>query len=590
MIRRGTRIVLGITECLLLAAGCAICDWGQGGVASSATTLSEAMRNGQSAISRNDLAAAQTWFERAVHLAPQNEQSHAELGKVLLQRNKAAEAVPELESAHALARSDVFAELNLALAYQQLHRTTEAVALFTEAFAEARVSKRPISIPVRAAYARALATTGNLPQAAMEMETVVKAEPRNAAQIGYLGSIYAQEKHWPIAKKEFRAEVALEPNGAIGHLRLGLAMRALHEPNALEQLAQAVKLAPDDVGIQLEWGKALAGSGDDAQAITIFEHLLAVRPDFMEAADQLAQAYQRDKRVPEAIDWYQKVLASGENAAVLTNLGMAYTQEQHAKEGIPYLQRAVTLDPKSATAHEDLAAAYVQLNQLADAAAELRLALDLAPDSSQLHYNLGLVFKNQDDAARAIPELEQAAKLDAAAPEAPYLLGVLYMQAGRYGEAARELESSLRLRPENGDGWATLGSVYNRLEELPEAVTALRKAIDQLPSQPDPHLTLAAVLTKQNHTAEAMKERKEAATLMRANMNHERAEVATNSANSLLKSGDIAGALRQFQEALSYDAAYAEAHLGMASIYEAQGKSAEAAAERQKAAENPNVP
>ena len=138
---------------------------------------------------------------------------------------------------------------------------------------------------------------------------------------------------------------------------------------------------------------------------------------------------------------------------------------------------------------------------------------------------------------------------------------------------------------ENGEAWATLGSVYNKLDQLPEAVNALHQAIQQLPQQPDPHLTLAAVLTRQNQPAEAAAERRQAATLMRTHMSLQRAEVATNAGYATLKSGDLTGAMQQFKEALSYDADYARAHLGLAGVYDAQGDSADAASERQKAAE-----
>ena len=142
---------------------------------------------------------------------------------------------------------------------------------------------------------------------------------------------------------------------------------------------------------------------------------------------------------------------------------------------------------------------------------------------------------------------------------------------------------SLKLRPENSDGWATLGSVDEKLNNLPEATAALREAIRQNPSQPDAHLTLASVLVKQNQPAEAASERKIAANLMRAHMNFQRAEVATNAGNSLLRNGDVAGSVLQFQEALSYDANYTDAHLGLATALDRQGKTAEAATERQKA-------
>jgi tetratricopeptide (TPR) repeat protein len=256
---------------------------------------------------------------------------------------------------------------------------------------------------------------------------------------------------------------------------------------------------------------------------------------------------------------------------------------QRAKDAVPVLQHAVALDPGDITAHENLAAADVQLSQFEDAVAQLRAALKLNPNLPQLHYNLGLAFKMQDDAADAIPELEAAEKLDASASEPPYALGLLYLQAGRYADAERELNASLKLQPENGEGWATLGSVYNHLDKLPQAASALQEAIKRLPTQPDPHLTLAAVLAKQNLPAEATAERRKAADLMRANMNRQRAEVASNAGDSLLKSGKLDDAIVEFRNAVSYDPQYARAHLALADALERQGKTIEAAAERQKA-------
>jgi len=548
-------------------------------------------REGQAALARNDLDAAQADFERVIRLAPRVEQGYTALGTVLLQRGKPADAVRELELARTISKADKTAEMNLALAYQQAGAPAKAIPLFASLEAAAQLRKQALPAFALAPYARALAATGNLTQAASHMQTAVKADSEDAELHFELGSIYAQEKAWPQAQAEFARTVALQPAMAVAHLRLGLVMQMQGEPASINEISRASQLAPDDLATQLELGKALAAAGQDNQAIPAFQHVLALKPDTLEATNQLALAYQRTNRVPEAITLLQTVVAAEpKNTTALTNLGMAYLQEQRAKDAVPILQRAVALAPRDATAHQDLAAADVQLSQFADAADELRIALKLDPNSPQLHYNLGLALKSQDDAAGAIPELERAEKLDPAAPEAPYLLGVLYMQAGRYPEASRELQTSLRLRPANGDGWATLGSVYSKLDQLPEAVTALREAIQQLPEQPDPHLALAAVLAKQGHAPEAIAERKQAAELMRTNMNRQRAEVATNAGNSLLKSGDLAGAMQQFQDALSYDPQYSEAHLGLASVFDAQRKPAEAAAERQKAAATPPKP
>jgi tetratricopeptide (TPR) repeat protein len=225
----------------------------------------------------------------------------------------------------------------------------------------------------------------------------------------------------------------------------------------------------------------------------------------------------------------------------------------------------------------------MQMNEVEDAIRVLKSGLTHDPENFQLHYNLGLALKLKDDNAAAIPELEKAAKLNPTAHEPHYTLGILFMQDGRYDDAARELSLAMKMHPDNADGWATLGSLYRKMNKLPEAADALREAIRQAPDQPDPHLTLATVLAEQGNSAEAAAERKKGAELERVAMNRQKAEVATNTGNSLMKKGQVADAIERYQEALNDDPNYAEAHRALANALERQGKKAEAEAERQKA-------
>jgi tetratricopeptide (TPR) repeat protein len=549
-----------------------------------------AYKAGQAALAGRDLKAAREQFEKVVRLAPQAEQGHSALGAVLVSLGDTATGIRELEKALAIDSKDLNAQLNLAVAYEQSASTAKSLPLFAKAEASARGGGHSLPSYALAAYARALARTQ--PEAALaKMKAAVAADPNNAELHDQLGSLYAQRREWPPAEEQFTAAIQVSPKFALAHLHRGLAIGAQHEPGELEELAQASQLAPDNVAIGIEYGKALADDGKDQEAVAVLQPLVEAHPESTVAAYQLALALQRTGSIPAAIPLFEKAVAADPtNAEAQANLGMALTQAQRAKEGVPHLQEAVKLAPKMVTAHQDLAAAYIQLNQLDDAVTQLRMAIQLAPDSPQLHYNLGVAFKMQDDAAGAIPELETAEKQNPAGSEAPYLLGVLYMQTGRYEDAARELDKSLKLQPQNGDGWATLGSVYAKLDKPAEAAAALREAIRQIPEQPDPHLTLAGVLVKQGQPAEAAAERKKAADLMRTNMNRQRAEVATHSGNSLLQSGKVDDAVAQFKEALSFDAGYSEAHLGLAAALERQGHAAEANVERQKAESSAGTP
>jgi tetratricopeptide (TPR) repeat protein len=91
------------------------------------------------------------------------------------------------------------------------------------------------------------------------------------------------------------------------------------------------------------------------------------------------------------------------------------------------------------------------------------------------------------------------------------------------------------------------------------------------------------VYTQQGKTTEAAAERKIAADLSRVAVNRQRASFALDNGNLLLKRGQIAEAIAQFQTAISSDPGFAPPHRALADALTRQGKVAEAALERQKA-------
>ena len=125
-----------------------------------------------------------------------------------------------------------------------------------------------------------------------------------------------------------------------------------------------------------------------------------------------------------------------------------------------YYDRALALNAKSATLHEDLGVAYLQQSDLNHAMEQFRAGLAVEPDNPQLHYDLGLALKLKDNPDAAIPEFKQAETLDPKLPDPPYTLGVLYMQLGRFAEAQMRIGESdcatAGQRRGLGDAWKCL--------------------------------------------------------------------------------------------------------------------------------------
>ena len=157
------------------------------------------------------------------------------------------------------------------------------------------------------------------------------------------------------------------------------------------------------------------------------------------------------------------------------------------------------------------------------------------------------------------------------------------MQLARFPEAQIELERATTLRPDHGDAWAMLGNVYKQNDQPDKAIAALRRAIELMPNQPSPHITLASILVRQGDTAGAAAERKIAADLSRVAVSRQRASFSLDSGRVLLQRGQLNEAVTQLQAAVAADPTYAEAHAALAEAYARQGRTADAALERQQA-------
>jgi tetratricopeptide (TPR) repeat protein len=110
--------------------------------------------------------------------------------------------------------------------------------------------------------------------------------------------------------------------------------------------------------------------------------------------------------------------------------------------------------------------------------------------------------------------------------------------------------------------------VYRQQNKQAEAIGALHKAIEIMPEQPGPHVTLAGI-PQQGRNAKAVAERKNAADLSRIAVNRQRATCAANTGRALLLKGQITDTIERYQEAVSSDPTYVEAHRGLAAAHSA---------------------
>ncbi len=140
------------------------------------------------------------------------------------------------------------------------------------------------------------------------------------------------------------------------------------------------------------------------------------------------------------------------------------------------------------------------------------------------------------------------------------------------------------MQPANGEAWAMLGGVLKDADDSAGAIDAIRHAATLEPEQPSLHVQLAALLVRTGRPADAAAERKIAADLSRAAVSRQRATFALKSGRTLLAEGKLPEAIVQFNTAAEAEPELVECHTLLAEALSRQGKLAEAALERQRAA------
>ena len=155
---------------------------------------------------------------------------------------------------------------------------------------------------------------------------------------------------------------------------------------ALERALRAVLAAdPGNPQMNMRLGFVLADTGKCGSAVAYFEKAVARGMPGADPHLGLARCHAMARRSGRAVAELRAAdRAEPDNPVVLANLGIVLSDGGRPAEGIPSLERAVSLDPDFHEARFNLAVAYARAERRADAAREAaELLRRLPPDAPQ---------------------------------------------------------------------------------------------------------------------------------------------------------------------------------------------------------------
>jgi eukaryotic-like serine/threonine-protein kinase len=165
------------------------------------------------------------------------------------------------------------------------------------------------------------------------------------------------------------------------------------------------------------------------------------------------------------------------------SLGMKAVNSQESSAAVPYLQRAIELDPNFALAHDLLGGMYatsylepgLAVEQL-QKAFELR---DRVSESERLGITADYYGLATGEVEKSIQTYQSWATAYPRSPQPHVSIGFMYANLGRYEDEIKEETEAIRLAADVGPAYANLMEGYIALNRLDEAKAVYRQSIER---------------------------------------------------------------------------------------------------------------
>lgn len=268
------------------------------------------------------------------------------------------------------------------------------------------------------------------------------------------------------------------------------------------------------------------------------------------------------------------------------NRALTLARQKRYEEAVGEMRRLIQIAPRSARAHNALGQIYRVQNLYSQAIEELEKAVEISQTDPIPPYNLAAIYQEMEDYPRADTFFREALRRDPRFTPALYRQGSLFLLRGDLEQAKKLLIDFVELEPGNAFGHNNLGCLLWRQGEAAAAQESFRKAVELEPNlatawlnlgisalaAPDGRLeanqALQTYLRLRPFALDQAAVRRLVEEMPPPTPAAPTAEDCLAEASRREESGDFAGALSKYGEALALAPRSGEAHYRRARLYD----------------------
>lgn len=398
-------------------------------------------------IGLNDVASARADVDRALRLAPANENAIALRANLFRQDGDPAQAISLVNAA---------------------------------------VQKQPNSVSLREILVSLYAAAGQPRKAQEQLNGLIKLQPTELRYRKELAASYAREQRIDEAQRVLEDTVKAFPKSDPAKFALADFVGTARSAAQGEQILRGyIAQTPDDYDLRLHLGAFLQAADKPKNAVVVYEEVIAkadTEPAGLTARDRIAAMAVGEQRYEDARKLIAQVLAKNpRDAEALALRGRIALAHNDPVPAIADFRAVLRDQPKAVGIQKLLAQAHLENGEAELAADALRTARQTAPKDISLRIELAQLLLRLHHGDESVKLLEEGVHDNPSDPSIREALVRAYIANGNYAAAKTGSEDLKTLRPQAATGWFLAGLTAQSDNRLDDAQKELEHALTLQP-------------------------------------------------------------------------------------------------------------
>jgi len=300
-------------------------------------------------------------------------------------------SVTLFEHTLAVTRDNYVMHNNMGAVLAEKGKTAEAAEHYREA-----LKIKPDDAEARYNLGNIMLRQGQFENALVQYAEVLRHKPDFASAHNNAGIALSSLGKETEAVPHFQEALRIDPQLEGARVNLEKALSKVQKPRGEGVSIPGSQADPASAAGQMHAGLSFVSRGRMEEAIPHFREALRINPNLAEAHVSLGLALAHRQKLDEAVVHFRKAAKLKPGVAETHNsLGVALAQQGNLDEAIPQFQEALRINPRFAKAHNSLGVVMARKGRMDDAVRHLREAVRLKPDYEEARRNLKVILNMQ---------------------------------------------------------------------------------------------------------------------------------------------------------------------------------------------------